>query len=218
MSSGAYVQLPHEPWVLTGGQGIRQSDIYNYLYCMGLVGIDCSGFVWQTLCYVADKAGVDLPARFRRILGAPSGDTANYYVGTSFYNSGSKALENIDPKIKNLRPGDILLFITQDGSAIHSAIIQDVDFSKGIITYMQSTDEAPSDERGVHESTISFDPARPELSLKDPDVTWNQQRDPPFPGEMESPYSNDGARFRAFPEKGGGKVVRLKILATLKFK
>jgi hypothetical protein len=217
LKSGAYVQVPHEPYVLSDGQGIRQSDVYNYLYCKGLVGIDCSGFVWQTLCYVADKAKVDLPARFRRILGAPSGDTASYYVGTSFYNSKSSVLETVDDKIENLRPGDILLFITSDGTAIHSAIIQSVDFEKGIIRYMQSTDEAPADERGVHESEIDFDPAHPEVSLKDPSVNWTQLRPPPFPGEMASPYNTDGSRFRAFPEKGGGKVVRLKMLASLKF-
>jgi hypothetical protein len=96
----------------------------------------------------------------------------------------------------------------------HSAIVQSVDFSAGIIRYLQCTDEAPLAQRGVHDSYIHFDPARPAISLGDPSLVWSQTRYPPFPGEKASPFSDDGERYRAYPELGGGRVVRLKALAA----
>jgi hypothetical protein len=179
---------------------------------MGLVGIDCSGFVWQCLSYTASQAGLSLSEEFKRILGAPSGDAAAYYVGTSFYNSSSRSLETVEPLVKNLRPGDILLFPGADGTMIHSAIIQSLDLGAKTIRYYQSTDEAPSEERGVHESLIYF--TSPEQSLLDPRLNWTQKREPPFQGEYNSGFATDGARFRAY---GGGKVVRLRLLETLVF-
>jgi hypothetical protein len=98
---------------------------------------------------------------------------------------------------------------------VHSAIIQSINFSTGVIRYLQSTDEAPLAERGTHESFITFDPEHPEASLADPSVSWNQTRYPPFPGEKASPFSNDGERYRAYAEKGGGKVVRLRIMGGI---
>jgi hypothetical protein len=97
----------------------------------------------------------------------------------------------------------------------HSAIIQSVDFSAGVIRYLQCTDEAPQEERGVHESTIRFDPARSGIRLSDPSLQWTQNRYPPFPGERASPFSDDGKRYRAFPELGGGRVVRLRALNSV---
>jgi hypothetical protein len=97
----------------------------------------------------------------------------------------------------------------------HSAIVQSVDFSAGLIRYLQCTDEAPPAERGVHESFIRFDPAQPGLSLKDPSLIWSQARHPPFPGEKPGTFPDDGTRFRAYPEQGGGRVVRIKILAPV---
>jgi hypothetical protein len=65
----------------------------------------------------------------------------------------------------------------------------------------------------VHESFIRFDPAKPDASLKDPSLVWTQRRLPPFEGERSSKFTDDGDRFRAFPEFGGGTVVRLRALA-----
>jgi hypothetical protein len=92
----------------------------------------------------------------------------------------------------------------------HAAVIQSVNFSTGVIRYLQCTDEAPLAERGVHESFIYFNPANPSVSLSDLSLTWTKRRYPPFPGERASPFSDDGQRYRAFPELGGGRVVRLR--------
>jgi hypothetical protein len=133
-------------------------------------------------------------------------------VGTSFFDSKSTHIIPVEDNIKNLRPADIILFRGSDGAMAHSAVIQSVDHTKGIIRYLQSTDEAPLRERGVHESFIHFDPARPEVSLSDPALNWTQQRQAPFPGEKPSPFSDDGRRYRAFSELGGGRVVRLRLV------
>jgi hypothetical protein len=98
---------------------------------------------------------------------------------------------------------------------VHSGIIQSVNFAAGEIRYLQSTDEAPLTERGCHESFIRFDPANPNVGLGNPSVEWTQNRYPPFPGEKASPFSNDGDRYRAFAEKGGGKVVRLALMGGI---
>jgi hypothetical protein len=121
----------------------------------------------------------------------------------------------VEDEIRNLRPADILLFRAADGGMAHSAVIQSVDLTGGSIRYLQCTDEAPLGERGVHESYIYFDPARPGVSLADPGLRWTQKRFAPFPGEKSSPFSDDGERYRAFPEKGGGRVVRLRVLAPV---
>ena len=97
----------------------------------------------------------------------------------------------------------------------HSAIIQSIDFTKGIIRYLQCTDEAPLLERGVHESFIYFDPANPGISLGNPALQWTQKRFAPFPGEKDSPFSDDGERYRAYSELGGGRVVRLRALVSV---
>ncbi|AEF86929.1 hypothetical protein TREPR_3550 [Treponema primitia ZAS-2] len=60
MKAGAYRGLPHRPYVLVNGEGLSEADVYNYLYCLGWVGMDCSGFVWHTLSYIARKGGVTL--------------------------------------------------------------------------------------------------------------------------------------------------------------
>jgi hypothetical protein len=213
MKAGAYRGFPHRPYVLVSGRGIEETDVYNYLYCIGWVGMDCSGFVWYVLSYVARAGGLDLGQTLRRALGTPRGRDPSWYAGTWFFNSGSREIIPVTDEIRALRPADILLFRGSDGSIAHSAIVQSVDLSAGIIRYLQSTDEAPPAERGAHESLIRFDPARPDLSLKDPSVTWTQARYPPFPGETASPFSDDGERYRAFPELGGGRVVRLRSLA-----
>ncbi|QQO10765.1 peptidoglycan endopeptidase [Breznakiella homolactica] len=212
MKAGSYRGLPHRPYVLNQGNEITQSDVYNYLYCVGWVGLDCSGFVWHVLSYTARKGGLDLGRALRTALGAPRNADPAYYAGTAFFNSRSPEIIAVTDRVGNLRPGDVLLFRGEDGSMVHSAVIQSVDRDQGIIRYVQCTDEAPLSERGAHESYIYFDPSSPDMSLKDESIRWTQKRYPPFPGEKASPFSDDGKRYRAFPEHGGGRVVRLRAM------
>ena len=212
MKAGSYRGLPHRPYVLAGGLGIEETDVYNYLYCIGHTGMDCSGFDWFTLNYIAQQGGLDLGRVISLALGVPKGGDPSWYVGTSFFNSKSSHIIQVNDIIANLKPADIILFRGADGNMAHSAIIQSVDFSKGLIRYLQCTDEAPLRERGVHESFVYFDPAQPRVSLSDISLNWTQKRYAPFPGEKDSPFSDDGERYRAFPKRGGGKVVRLRPL------
>jgi hypothetical protein len=212
MKAGAYRGLPHQPYVLSSGRGVEESDVYNYLYCTAWTGMDCSGFVWHILSYVAQQWGKDLGALLRRALGMPRGARASFYAGTTFFGSRSSEITQVDDEIRNLRPADIILFRTSTGAIAHSAIIQSIDWKTGVIRYLQSTDEAPLLERGVHESFIFFDPQKTDISLKDSSLNWSQKRFAPFPGEQASAFSDDGARYIAF---GGGKVVRLKQLAAV---
>ncbi|MDR3247710.1 MAG: peptidoglycan endopeptidase [Treponema sp.] len=212
MKAGAYRGLPHRPYVLVSGRGIEETDVYNYLYCVGLAGMDCSGFVWHVLSYVAKSGGLDLGRSLSRALGVRGNADPSRYAGTAFYNSRSSQILAVDDKIAAIRPGDILLFRGYDGEMSHSAVIQSIDLRSGLVRYLQCTDEAPLAERGVHESFIYFDPSNPQVSLGDPSLNWTQKRYAPFPGEKESPFSDDGERYRAFAELGGGRVVRLKPL------
>jgi hypothetical protein len=215
MKAGAYRGLPHRPYVLVSGKGVEETDVYNYLYCVGLAGMDCSGFVWHILSYIARQGGLDLGRTLSRSLGVRRGDDPSWYVGTAFFNSKSSQIIPVTDEIRYLKPADILLFRSSDGSMSHSALIQSVDFSTGLIRYLQNTDEAPLAERGAHESFIHFDPQNPRVSLRDPALRWTQKRYAPFPGEKDSPFSDDGERYRAFPEQGGGRVVRLRALETV---
>jgi hypothetical protein len=212
MKAGSYSGLPHRPYVFVSGKGIEEKDVYNYLYCVGHIGMDCSAFVWYVLSHVAQQRGLDLGRSLSRTLGVPPGADPALYAGTSFFNSKSSHIIPVDDKIINLRPADVLLFRSADGTMAHSAIIQSVNFTKGVIRYLQCTDEAPLDERGVHESFIFFNPAHVNVSLSDPDLNWTQKRQAPFPGEKASPFSDDGKRYRAFSELGGGRVVRLRLI------
>jgi len=215
MKAGSYHGLPHRPYVFATGNGIEETDVYNYLYCIGLTGMDCSGFVWHILNYVAQQDSLDLGKTLSRSLGTRKGDDPAWYVGTSFFNSKNSHITPVKDNIKNLRPADIILFRGPDGTMSHSALIQSIDMEKGVIRYLQCTDEAPLSERGVHDSFIYFDSAKPEISLSDPGLNWTQQRQAPFPGEKASPFSDDGERYRAFSKLGGGRVVRLKVLAQV---
>jgi cell wall-associated NlpC family hydrolase len=209
MKAGVYRGLPHRPYVLVDGQGVAETDVYNYLYCIGRVGMDCSGFVWHILSYVARKGGLDLGRTLRRAVGSKGGEVS-YYVGTWFFNSRSREIIAVKDEIRNLRPADILLFRGSAGGMVHSAVIQSIDMQEGVVRYLQSTDVAPQAERGVHESRIYFNPDHPETALSDPSLVWSQNRSPPFPGEQASAFSDDGERYQAY---GGGRVVRLRALA-----
>jgi hypothetical protein len=212
MKAGAYRGLPHQPYVLSTGRGIEESDVYNYLYSIAWTGMDCSGFVWHILSYIAKERGKDLGDMLRRALSLPRGGRPSFYAGTAFFGSRSSEITQVEDKIRNLKPADIILFRAAKGSIAHSAIIQSIDWDKGIIRYLQSTDEAPLLERGVHESFISFDPQKTDVRLNDASLNWSQKRHAPFPGERSSAFSDDGARYMAF---GGGKVVRLKQITAL---
>ena len=211
MKAGSYGGLPHRPHVFSSGRGINEADVYNYLYSIGHVGMDCSGFVWYVLSYVAQhQSAIDLNRVIGRTLRIPANADTSRFIGTSFFNSTSSHIIRVPDRISSLRPADIILFRGPNGNMAHAAIIQSIDMNRGIIRYLQSTDEAPQHERGVHESFIHFDPAQPDVSLGSSDLHWTQQRQAPFPGEQPSPFSDDGRRYRAFPEHGGGRVVRLR--------
>jgi len=210
IKAGTYKGLPHRPYMLTSGRGALESDVYNYLYCIGLVGLDCSGFVWHVLSYIAKQGGVDLGVTLSPVLGVPRGSNPSLYVGTAFFSSRNSQIISVNDEIRNLRPADIILFRDIDGTVIHSAIIQSIDRQKGIIRYLQCTNACMPHERGVHDSFIYFDPANLSASLKDPSLHWTKRRFPPFPGE-EVPFADDGERFR-HRGGGGGRVVRLRAL------
>ncbi len=215
MKSGVYPGLPHQPHVLTRARGVTTPDIYNYLYSVGRVGIDCSGFVWYVLTSVAKAGGLDLNRALYRYLGAPRASAASWYIGTWFFDPRNKNLEVVKDEVRNLRPCDVIVFRGEDGTTSHSAVIQSVDLAAGSIRYLQSTDVAEQTDRGVHESLITFDPTNPSVSLRDPSVVWHQRRSAPFPGEAGVDFWDDGQRYRAFPQFGGGSVVRLKMLKKL---
>lgn len=214
MNRGAYPGLPHKPYVVSRGRGAGEAEVYDYVYCVGRVGMDCSGFVFYVLKALASRAGIDLVKALGYSATAPKTGRSTQNIGSWFFDPRNRALETVKDEIRNLRPGDVILFRAEDGSTLHTAVIQSVDLAAGRIRYLQSTDEAPREERGVHESLIRFDPAKPETSLKDPALSWLQTRAPTFEGEILSPYRDDGERYRAV-EGGGGAVVRLRVLARL---
>jgi hypothetical protein len=219
--AGLYPGLPHKPVVLSTGEGIDSAAVYDYLFAVGGLGMDCSGFVWHSLNTVARAGGLDLP----RALGRQSGGSRIYYaapyIGTWFFTPKNKAFALVDEKIANLRPADIIVFRDREGKPVHSSVIQSIDRKAGLIRYLQSTDEAPREMRGVHESFIEFPPDNPQLRLGDPEVLWRQLRESAFAGEPSSAFTDDGTRFRAWTnegvykgtKRGGGFVVRLKALA-----
>jgi len=219
--SGLYPGLPHRPVVLSTGQGTDTGAIYDYLFAVGGLGLDCSGFVWHALSTVAKAGGVDLAKALGKYTGAPTRATTSLYIGTWFFTPNNKAFELVDDRISKLRPADIIVFRDQEGKPVHSAIIQSIDRKNGIIRYLQSTDEAPRDVRGVHESFIGFDPAHQDVRLSDLSLVWSQRREAAFDGEPASAFPDDGSRFRAWMNegifagtgRGGGFVVRVKALA-----
>jgi hypothetical protein len=205
--------LPHLPYVLTSGWGALESDVYNYLYCIGLVGWDCSAFVWYVLSYIGRQGGFDLGRTLSPVLGAPRGVDPSHYAGTAFFDSRSSHIIPVNDELRNLRPADIMLFRDIDGRVIHSAIIQSIDFTRGVIRYLQCSNVGLPHERGVHDSYVYFDPASTHLSLKDPSLYWTKKRFPAFPGE-QIPFADDGERYR-HRTGGGGRVVRLRVLVPV---
>jgi len=213
LKSDLFSGLPHRPYVLTSGRGARESDVYNYIYCIGLVGMDCSGFVWHVLSYTAQKGGVNLGRALSSALGVSAGANYSQFVGTSFFNSKNSQIIQVNDEIRNLLPADVMLFRDINGEIVHSAVIQSIDFKKGVLRYLQCNNLSPPEERGVHESFIYFDPSNPSASLKDPSLHWTQKRFAPFIGE-DFNFADDGERYR-HRVNGGGKVIRFKALVPV---
>jgi cell wall-associated NlpC family hydrolase len=212
MLTGRYPGLPHKPVVLSKGRGASTADVYNYLYCVGRVGIDCSGFVWHLLRGIGTAGGLDLDAVMRRESKLPRSVDPSLFVGAQYFDPRNGRTREITDRLDLMLPGDILLFRGEDGSIIHSAMVQSVDLKAGRLRYLQSTDESPEEERGVHDSLILFDPGDSGASLKDPALHWSQKRGATFAGELPPAFADDGERYRAYAESGGGIVVRLKAL------
>ena len=210
LRAGSYSGLPHRPYVLTSGRGAQDSDVYNYIYCVGSAGLDCSGFVWHVLSYVARQGGLDLGRTLSPVLGVPRGGDPSQYVGTAFFSSRNPHIIQVTDEIRSLRPADVMLFRDVDGVIVHSAVIQSIDFKKGVLRYLQCNNVSLAYERGVHESYIYFDPANTAASLKDPSLHWTQKRQAPFPGE-DYVFEDDGERYRN-RINGGGRVVRMRAL------
>jgi hypothetical protein len=213
--SYAYPGTATRLFVYRPSPGVMAADLYNYLYAVAAVGVDCSGLVHHVHRTIAQARGVDLDRELARLWRIrPS--QVRYRIGLWFYDPEAGFTEPIPDRIEDLRPGDLLLFEGSDGSFKHSAVIQSIDFEKGAVRYVQSTDWAPQSERGVHESIIRFDPARPDVDLHHYSVRWLQQVRPPFEGETEPrDWVDDGDRYLWYLDAGGSRAVRLKSLAAL---
>ncbi|MGA2612798.1 MAG: peptidoglycan endopeptidase [Spirochaetia bacterium] len=212
---GPYPGTRTEICVIRHVPGIRVEDIYNYLYCIGSVGMDCSGFVYYIQKCLARSLGADLDRIAGRVLRTPVGMVPQI-MGLWYFDPANGHAETVEDFVFNLRPGDIFLFRGRKGEFRHSAVIQSIDLGNGIIRYVQCTDWAPQPERGVHESFIFFDPSNPEVSLHDPSVMWTQRVFPTFLGEPGLQYwKDDGDRYRTEWPTGQSLVVRLKPIERL---
>lgn len=220
LKEGRYPGSKSQIYVLKEDSNVSQDDVYDFFYCIGEVGMDCSGFVYYIQKSIAAAYDVDLNQILAEILYTSGSNEMEFCpemvpqsIGTWFYNPNGYNAEGVDDKIKNLRPGDIILFRGRQGIFRHSAVIQSIEFETGRIRYYQCTDWAPRSERGVHESFIHFYPSNLEISLKDKSVEWTQEVCDAFIGEHETgDWRNDGDRYRAY---GGGVVVRLNVIREL---
>jgi hypothetical protein len=200
------------PYEIKEISSLSEIDIYNYLYCLGRIGIDCAGFSFRFPRAIALQHGVDLYEELGKEWGIKP-ENVPLNIGTWYYNHWNT--ERVDDKIINLRPGDLILFPDRRRPVVHSAVIQSIDFQKGRVRYVQCTDWVFNrEERGPHDSEIVFYPSFSEKSLSDSFLIWTQKLGPVFEGET-CPYGNenDGFRYRLPPYRG--KVVRLKRVAEL---
>jgi hypothetical protein len=194
---------------------VSEADVYNYLYAVARAGVDCSGFAYHVLEEVAKAFGLELEQELGRMLGVSARQVSGR-IGLWFFDPARGYTEEVADRIGELRPADLILFRGSDGAFKHSAVIQSIDLSSGIIRYLQSTDWATEIERGVHQSTIRFDPSRLEVSLDHYSVRWLQQVRPPFPGEREPRnWRTDRDRYLWYPEAGGSRIVRLRLVAAV---
>ena len=214
LKQDSYPGTPTRIFVLRNGDSVSEADIYNYLYAVAAVGVDCSGFAYHILESVARAYGLELDAALAQSLRTDP-RSVRKLAGLAFFDPARGFTERVPDRIEELRPADLLLFRGSDGTFKHSAVIQSVDFQEGTIRYVQSTDWASEEERGVHLSTIHFDPARPGESLAHYSVRWLQQVRPPFAGENEPRnWQTDRDRYLWYTEAGGSTVARLRILAA----
>ncbi len=200
------------PYEIKEDSSLSLIDIYNYLYCLGRVGVDCSGFSFYLQRFIALQYGIDLCEEIAKEWRVKSKDVPSW-IGTWYYNRWNT--ERVDDKIINLRPGDLILFPDRRRPVVHSAVIRSIDLPRGSVRYVQCTDWVFNrEERGPHASAVFFDRLFPEKSLSDPSLIWVQKLGPVFEGET-CPYGNadDGFRYRLSSHRG--KVVRLKRVAEL---
>lgn len=190
-------------------------DLYNYLYCIGSVGLDCSGLVYNIQKAIALNLGSDLDWVLAGKLNRDPSEIPGL-IGLPLYYSRPDLWERIDDRILNLRPGDIFLFMGREGRFRHSAVIQSIDWVKGEICYIQCTDWALQHQRGVHKSYIYFNPDTPFIRISDQTVEWTQRIEPTFPGEPELAWwKTDGDRFRSYRDFGGSLIVRSLYIKNL---
>jgi len=212
---GSYLGTPTRILVYRNTTELAEADVYNYLYAVASVGVDCSGFTFHIHDSIAQAYGMDMSKMLGEKWRISPGQVGRR-VGLWFYDPASGYTETLDDRIENLRPADIILFRGSDGRLKHSAVIQSIDWEKGLIRYVQCTDWAVEPERGVHQSEILFDPSRPQVSLKHYSVIWTQQVRPPFGGELEPrDWLTDRDRYAWYPEAGGSLIVRLQYLAAI---
>jgi hypothetical protein len=211
---GSYLGTPTRIFVRRNTTELSEADVYNYLYAVASVGVDCSGFTFNIHDSIARAYGKDINTMLGERWGITPGQVGSR-VGLWFYDPANGYTETLDDRIENLRPADIILFRGSDGRLKHSAVIQSIDWEKGLIRYVQCTDWAVEPERGVHQSEILFDPSRPQVSLKHYSVIWTQQVRPPFDGELEPrDWLTDRDRYAWYPAAGGSLIVRLQYLAA----
>ncbi len=219
MREGPYPGTRTRVYVLKTGSRITAADVYNYLYCIAAVGLDCSGFIFNVQTAIAAALGQDLEEAIAAALGV-NAEIIRRIIGLWFFEPGASFSHTVEDRIENLRPGDIVLFRGRvPGRGIwfrHSAVIRAVDFDSGLINYLQCTDWATVDQRGVHDSWIRFDPVQSQLSLSDPSLEWLQRIEPAFAGETPLRFwKNDGHRYRSYQQEGGSLIVRLRLIQAL---
>ena len=214
VNGDAYPGTPTRIFVRRQGGELSEADVYNYLYAVAVVGVDCSGFTYHILESVASGYGLELDRALAKSLRARPREVRKR-IGMWFFDPAQGYTERVGDRIEDLRPADLLLFRGRDGAFKHSAVIQSIDLENGIIRYVQSTDWASEAERGVHLSTIRFDPSRTGESLDHYSVRWLQQVRPPFAGEQEPRnWRSDRDRYLWYTEAGGSMVVRLRLLVS----
>ena len=215
LRKGIYPGTATHIFVHKRGTALSEADVYNYLYAVASVGVDCSGFSYYIHNSLARAYGTDLDEVIGK-LWKTNPSNVRGRVGLWFYDPASGYTDAFEDRIDMLRPADVILFRGSDGGLKHSAVVQSIDLEKGLVRYVQSTDWAVESERGVHQSVILFDPSRPEVSLRHYSVIWKQQVQPPFDGETEPrDWLTDRDRYAWYPAAGGSLVVRLRYLAAL---
>jgi hypothetical protein len=213
LRKGVYPGTATRIFVHKSDAALSETDVYNYLYAIASVGVDCSGFSYYIHNSLSRNYGTELDDVLADLWQTSPGKVRGR-VGLWFYDPASGYTDAIEDHIENLRPGDVILFRGSDGGLKHSAVVQSIDLEKGLVRYVQCTDWAVETERGVHRSVILFDPSRPEVSLRHYSVIWKQQVQPPFDGETEPrDWLTDRDRYAWYPEAGGSLVVRLRYPA-----